>query len=92
MNKIERADKAHKLLNDAEFIAAFANTRQAIFDQIERTPLRDDEGLKHLRLCLKLLNDVRANITAALNDGKIEQFNIEQQKREVAQLSDFRVR
>jgi hypothetical protein len=92
MNKIERAEKAQRLINDAEFIAAFASTRQAIFDQIERTPLRDDEGLKHLRLCLKLLNDVRANLTAVLNDGKVEEFRIEQQKREVAQLSDFRVR
>jgi hypothetical protein len=89
MNKLERAEKAQRLINDAEFVDAFARTRQAIFDQIERTPIRDDEGLKHLRLCLKLLNDVKANVIAVINDGKVEQFNIEQQKREVAQLSDY---
>lgn len=92
MNKIDRAQKAERILNDPEFIAAFAGTRQAIFEQIERTPLRDDEGLKHLRLCLKLLADVKANLTHVLNDGKVEEFHIEQQKREVANLRDFKVR
>ena len=92
MNKIDRAQKAERLLNDPEFTAAFDATRQAIFDQIERTPIRDDEGLKHLRICLKLLSDVKANIVAVLNDGKIEEFRIEQQKRDVAHLRDFKVR
>ena len=92
MNKIERAQRAERILNDPEFIAAFDSTRQAIFDQIERTPLRDDEGLKHLRICLKLLADVKANLVAVLNDGKVEEFRIEQQKREIPQLRDFKVR
>jgi hypothetical protein len=92
VNKIDRAQKAERILNDPEFIAAFDATRQAIFDQIERTPIRDDEGLKHLRICLKLLADVKANIVAVLNDGKIEEFRIEQQKRDVAHLRDFKVR
>jgi hypothetical protein len=90
--KIDRAQKAERLLNDPEFTAAFDATRLAIFDQIERTPIRDDEGLKHLRICLKLLSDVKANIVAVLNDGKIEEFRIEQQKRDVAHLRDFKVR
>lgn len=81
MNKIDRAQKAERILNDPIFIEAFENTRQAIFQKIEATPIRDDEGLKHLRLSLKLLSDVRANLTAVLNDGKVEEFRIEEQKR-----------
>jgi hypothetical protein len=92
MNKIDRAQKAERILTDPEFIVAFDSTRHAIFEQIERTPLRDDEGLKHLRLCLKLLADVRANLTAVLNDGKVEEFRIEQAKREMPNLRDFKVR
>jgi hypothetical protein len=82
VSKIERAQRAERILNDPEFVAAFAATRQAIFEKIETTPLRDDEGLKHLRLSLKLLADVKANLTAVLNDGKVESYHIEQQKRD----------
>ncbi len=81
MNKIDRASKAERILNDPIFQEAFENTRQAIFQKIEQTPVRDDEGLKHLRLCLKLLSDVKANLTAVLNDGKVEEFRIEEEKR-----------
>ena len=81
MNKIERAQKAERILTDPIFVEAFENTRQAIFQKIEQTPIRDDEGLKHLRLSLKLLQDVRANLTAVLNDGKIEEYRLEEKKR-----------
>lgn len=91
MNKIERAQKVERILTDPEFAAAFDSTRQAIFEQIERTPLRDDEGLKHLRLCLKLLADVKANLVAVMNDGKVEEFRIQQAKREMPNLRDFKV-
>ena len=81
MNEIERAQKVERMLNDEEFKNAFENTRQAIFQKIEATPIRDTEGLAQLRLCLKLLNDVRANLTKVLNDGKVAEFRIEEQKR-----------
>jgi hypothetical protein len=81
LNKIERAQKAERILTDPLFAEAFENTRQAIFQKIESTPIRDDEGLKHLRLSLKLLQDVRANLTAILNDGKIEEYRLEEKKR-----------
>lgn len=89
--KIDRAQKAERILNDPLYVESFELTRQAIFQQIERTPIRDDEGLKHLRLCLKLLQDVKANLTSVLNDGKVAEFNIQQQKRDAASLRDFKV-
>lgn len=88
-DKIDRAQKAERILTDPLFSESFENTRQAIFAKIEQTPIRDDEGLKHLRLCLKLLQDVRANLVSILNDGKVAEFEIEQRK--VAQLRDFKV-
>lgn len=89
--KIDRAVKVDKLLNDPLLSEAFDNVRQAIFDTIERTPVRDIEGLTSLRLSLKLLQDVRANLRQVLNDGKVAEFRIEQQKRD-AKLRDFKVR
>lgn len=88
---IARAEKAQRILNDETFQQAFENTRTAIFEAIEATPIRDEEGLRHLRLCLKLLKDVKANLTATLNDGKVAEFHIAQQKRD-ASLRDFKVR
>ena len=79
--KIGRAERVEKLLRDPELIAAFDNTKQAIFQKIEQTPIRDTEGLLHLRLCLKLLGDVRANLDAVVNDGKMAEFKIEQEKK-----------
>jgi hypothetical protein len=81
LNKIERAEKAQRILKDELFLEAFENTRQAIFQKIEVTPIRDTEGLSQLRLCLKLLSDVRANLTKVLNDGKVAEFEIEEKKR-----------
>jgi hypothetical protein len=90
--KIDRAQKAERFMADAMFSEMFDKTRHAIFEKIEQTPLRDDEGLKHLRICLKLLADLKANVVSVVNDGKLEEFRIEQQKRDIAQLRDFKVR
>lgn len=89
--KIERARRAERFMADPMFGEMFDQTRQAIFEKIEQTPLRDDEGLKHLRICLKLLADLKANVVTVLNDGKIEEFRIEQHKRDSV-LRDFKVR
>lgn len=89
--KLDRAVKVDKLLSDPLLTEAFDNVRQAIFNTIEQTPIRDVEGLTSLRLSLKLLQDVRANLKQVLNDGKVAEFRIEQQKRE-AKLRDFKVR
>ena len=79
--QIDRAEKVNRLLTDPEFNAAFDNTKQAIFQKIEQTPIRDADGLMNLRLCLKLLSDVRANLERVLSDGKVAEFNIEQAKK-----------
>lgn len=79
--KLERAEKVQRLLKDPEIVAAFDNCKQAIFQKIEQTPIRDAEGLTQLRLCLKLLNDVKANLENVLNEGKAIEFNIEKAKQ-----------
>lgn len=79
--KIDRASKAQRLLSDPLYVEGFELTRQAIFEKIEQTPVRDTEGLSQLRLCLKLLNDVRANLDKAVSDGKVAQFRIDEQQR-----------
>jgi hypothetical protein len=89
MTPIDRAQKAEAILNSPVYQESFDLVRQAIFDKFEVTPVRDTEALVHLRTALKLLNDVKANLTAALNEGKVVEFRLEQAKRE-PKLSDFR--
>lgn len=91
MSVIDRAAKAHRILNDELFVDAFESVRQALLNKFEGAPVSDSEGIVKVRLCLKLLHDVRANLERAVQDGKIKEFEIQEQKRTEPKLSDFRV-
>ena len=86
MNKTDRAQKAERILNDEIFKESFESVRQARLQKFESAPVGDADGMMKVRLCLKLLTDVRANLEAVIRDGKVEEFNIQEKKR----LSIFR--
>lgn len=86
MNKIQRAEKAQRILDDEIFKESFESVRQALLQKFETAPVNDAEGMVKVRLCLKLLSDVRANLETVMRDGKVEAFNIQEKKR----LSLFR--
>lgn len=73
---MSRALKAQALLDDPELLNAFSAVKASILERIEACPLRDTEGLIILRLELKILNDVRANIQHVVNNGKVIQQRI----------------
>lgn len=77
MNTIERADRAAKLLGDPVLSEAFAAVEAALHAQWGECPLRDRDGAHELRLMLKLLRDVRANLERAVANGKLEKAEIE---------------
>lgn len=82
-----RAIKAARLLEDPEFNIAFSAVRSSILERIEACPIRDKEGLYCLRLELKILNDVKANIQHVVNTGKVIEHRIsllERAKRAVS--------
>lgn len=83
---LERGAKAEKLLNDETLSDAFESVRQAIFQKIEQTPLRDDEGLKDLRRMLKLLRDLRVNLEQAIRDGKLAAEALKMEKERKVRL------
>lgn len=86
MNKLQRAEKAQRILDDEIFKESFESVRQALLQKFETAPVNDADGIMKVRLCLKLLTDVRANLETVMRDGKVEQFNIQEKKR----LSLFR--
>ena len=69
--QMNRAAKAQALLNDPELTEAFESVRKSIIDRWEATPIRDKDGAHELKLMLKLLGDVRANIQSVVNTGKV---------------------
>ena len=80
---IDRAIRAERLLNDEDLKQAFSDVKKAIHDQWEKAPLRDEQGAHELKLMLKLLSDVRANLVRAVADGKLEAVEQEQKKHGV---------
>lgn len=78
---LERAARAEQVLSNPAFGDAFEAVRLALFAQIEKCPLSNTTEAEQLRLSLKLLNSVRANLEYAMNQGKIVSFKLEQEKQ-----------
>lgn len=78
---LTRGQKADRLLHDPTLCEAFDLVRDAIIQKWETTPLRDRDGAHELKLMLKLLGDVRANLEQAVADGKLAAAELKQQAR-----------
>jgi hypothetical protein len=85
---LDRADRAKAILDNPTYQESFDLVRQAIMEQWEATPIRDRDGAHELKLMLKLLGDVRANLERAIADGKIAAHEL--QFRRTLKLADFR--
>lgn len=71
-----RGEKAKQLLDNAEFSAAVEAVRTALHQKFDQTPVRDTEGMQVIRLQLKCLDDVIANVQHVINTGKVVQDRI----------------
>lgn len=73
--------KADALLKDETLSLAFERLRQSILDALENMPIEDSAGADKLRISLKLLRGVRANLEHAVRDGKVVAFRLEEERR-----------
>jgi hypothetical protein len=87
---IDRANKANDLLKHPEFVAAIAAMRQSILVKIEEAPVRDREAVHELKLMLKLLGDLQANLHSVINTGKVIESRISMLERAKKGLNAFR--
>ena len=85
---IDRGARAAALLANPTLKEAFEMVKQAIHEAWEAAPVRDTEGQQILKLQLKLLGDVRANLETAVTDGKLAAAEVERRRKPV--LADFR--
>lgn len=88
--QVDKGQRAQHLIDDPTLAAAFASVRQAIVDSWEATPIRDLDGAHELKLMLKLLGDVRANLEQAIADGKIAAAELQRQNRRDLSPAEFR--
>ena len=68
---LARKDAAEQLLANPEFTKAFEAVRQALLDRFEECPVRDIDGQHEIKLMLKLLGDVKANLQSVIDSGKV---------------------
>lgn len=66
-----RANRAKSLLEDRGLNDAFEGVRQALLVKFEQCPVRDVEGQHEIKLMLKLLTDVKANLLSWIDSGKV---------------------
>lgn len=85
---LERAHRARQVIDNPAFSEAFDLVAQAIHEAWESAPVRDLEGQQLLKLQLKLLGDVRANLERAIADGTIAAHELDRRRK--SNLADFR--
>ena len=86
---LDRGARAEKLLNDSMLAEAFDLVAKAIHERWAECPLRDKEGAHELKLQLKLLGDVRANLERAVSDGKLAAAELKLQARRDLSPAEF---
>jgi hypothetical protein len=77
---LDRANKARLLLESPMYKESFEMVRSAIISRIESCPMAEVTTAEDLRKCLRLLNDVRANLDLCMQQGKIVSFKLEQER------------
>jgi hypothetical protein len=86
---INRATRVQRLMEDADLIQAFQDVRDALHGKFEQTLVNDGDTLLDIRKMLHLLDSVWANLERAVEDGQLEEANIEEVERyKVASLGD----
>lgn len=80
MNLNEEASngiQAERILSDISHY--FELVDAAILDAWKKSPIGDEKGQHELRLMIKLLGDVKANLKTAIETGKLARIEIERE-------------
>lgn len=81
IKELDSARKAELLTENPVYIQAVTSIRQAIVDKWRACPVRDVEGQHELKLMLKLLDDLEANIKQVVDTGKLARLEIERENK-----------
>ena len=73
--EIIKSNNAERLMKELE--PYFEMVEDAITDKWKQSPVTDTEGQAKLRLMLKLLGDLQANINETIQTGKMAKIQLE---------------
>jgi len=79
MTPFERAEEARQLLANSTLKKAFVDIREGLVGQLEAAPHHDLDTQHEIALMLKLLNKLKTQLQAYINDHLNEQDKIKQQ-------------
>lgn len=77
--EVTKGIQAERLLEEIK--PYFDMVDVAIIEKWKASPVSDKEGQHELRLMHKLLGDLQANLTTAINTGKMAQIQIERESK-----------
>lgn len=72
---VSKGNKAERILSDLS--PYFDTVEAAILNKWATSPIADLNGQHELRLMIKLLGDVKANLKTAIDTGKLAKVTIE---------------
>lgn len=81
--ELDRGNKAKEILENELFQEAWLTVETALIQKWRECPIRDKEGQHELKLMLKLLDDVKANVVHVLESGKLAESRLQELKRKV---------
>lgn len=84
LKAVDRGAKAEALIKSEMFNEGFALVRTALLERLENWSIQDTDGAEKLRMMLKLLRDVRANVEQAVRDGKVSAFRLDEERRKLS--------
>lgn len=87
--EVSDGGRAEALLKNETFQKAFSEVRQAIIAAWEKAPIRDTEGQQQLKLMLKLLKDLEANIKTVVQTGQLASLQISQGAEKESRMMKF---
>jgi len=78
--ELDRGAKAEHLLRNELYVECIGKVRQGIYEKFATSPVGDKDGQHELRLMLKCLDDVEANIREIATTGKMAAKQIEEER------------
>ena len=86
--EVQRGHEAKQLIEHPIFKEAVAAVRAGIINKWADAPLRDRDGAHELKLMLKLLDDVEANIVRVVKTGEMATIQLERE----AKVAEFKAK
>lgn len=76
-DEIAAGNNAERVLGDVS--PYFDLVEAAILDAWKKSPVADEKGQHELRLMIKLLGDLKANLKTAIDTGKLAKVQVERE-------------